>query len=51
MKPNLALYTNLLCEIKSRFRQMQDRMALAVNGKMVRLCRDVGEPDSRPSTT
>lgn len=42
MKADLALYADLLGDIKSRIRQAQNRAALAVNAELVRLYWDVG---------
>lgn len=42
MKADLALYADLLGDIKSRIRQAQNRAALAVNTDLVRLYWDVG---------
>ena len=42
MSTDLALYADLLGDIKSRIRQAQNRAALAVNAELVRLYWDVG---------
>lgn len=42
MNTELALYANLLGDIKSRIRQAQNRAALAVNAELVRLYWDIG---------
>ncbi len=42
MKADLALYADLLGDIKSRIRQAQNRAALAVNAELVRLYWDIG---------
>jgi len=42
MKADLALYADLLGDIKSRIRQAQSRAALAVNAELVRLYWDIG---------
>ena len=42
MKADLALYADLLGDIKSRIRQAQNRAALAANAELVRLYWDIG---------
>ena len=42
MNTGLALYADLLGDIKSRIRQAQNRAVLAVNAELVRLYWDIG---------